>query len=186
FNRAPMLRIAARWPLAEWVAGRVRSDEAFAVEAGRWSLQGVRPANHPRARLRQYAGWVERCPDWPERARRLASELPVLEFSGATPDLRRTFGFAGWRERWIQDVFGARLGGARSATLLCDGLLPLLHTDAAWDAAGWWYHWFAGDLPDVIKGGLRQLGYGDGRTRPLANGVAQGLLGWLLAHEPVR
>ncbi|MBL9210752.1 MAG: DUF2851 family protein, partial [Opitutaceae bacterium] len=42
FNRAPMLRIAARWPLAEWVAGRVRSDEAFAVEAGRWSLQGVR------------------------------------------------------------------------------------------------------------------------------------------------
>lgn len=184
FNRAPMLRIAERWPLTDWAARRVRPDEAFATEIGRWSVQGVRPANQPRARLRQYAEWVEQRPDWPARARRLASELPGVDLSGPTTEWRRTVGFARWRHRLGQELFGATGGGARRETLICDGILPLLSAEAAWDGAGWWYHWFPGDLPLVVKAGLRQLGYGDGRTRPLSNGVAQGLLGWLLAREP--
>jgi len=184
FNRAPMLRIAARWPLADWAAGRVGADEAFVAETGRWSLQGVRPANHPRARLRQYAGWAKQRPDWPARARRIANELPGVKLSDSTPELRRTVGFTRWRERLGQELFGATGGGARRETLVCDGILPLLTAGVAWEGAGWWYHWFAGDLPLVVKAGLRQLGYGDGRTRPLSNGVAQGLLGWLLAREP--
>jgi hypothetical protein len=186
FNRAPMLRIAARWPLADWTAGRVGPDEAFIAETGRWSLQGVRPANHPRARLGQYAGWVGQRPDWPARVRRLASELPRVELSGLTPEWRRTVGFTRWRERLGKELFGANSGGVRRDTLICDGVLPLLTAEVAWEGAGWWFHWFPGDLPLVVKAGLRQLDYGDGRTRPLSNGVAQGLLGWLLAHEALR
>jgi hypothetical protein len=186
FNRAPMLRIAGRWPLADWTNGRGRPEDAFAAEVAGWSLQGVRPANHPKARLRQYANWVDQCPDWPARVRRLAAELPAVEWSGSTPENRRAAGFSRWRERMGRDLFAGTVGGARRDTLICDGILPLLSAEAAWEAAGWWYHWFPGDLPFVVKAGLRQLGYGDGRTRPLSNGVAQGLLSWLLAREPVR
>ena len=186
FNRAPMLRIAERWPLADWAAGRVEPDEAFVAEAGRWSLQGVRPANHPRARLRQYAGWVEQRPDWPAQVRRMAGELPGLELSSPTPEVRRTVGFTRWRDRLGEQLFGSTGGGARRETLMCDGILPLLGAEAAWEGAGWWFHWFPGDLPSVLRAGLRQLGYGDGRTHPLSNGVAQGLLGWLLAREPTQ
>jgi len=186
FNRAPMLRIAARWPLADWAAGRVGPDEAFGAETGRWSVQGVRPANHPRARLRQYARWVELRPDWPARVRRLASDLPKVELAGPTPEWRRTVRFTRWRERMGQELFAADGGGARRDTLICDGLLPLLTAESGWEGEGWWFHWFPGDLPSIVKAGLRQLGYGDGRARPLSNGVAQGLLAWLLAREPAQ
>src|SRR5205809_786294 len=48
FNRAAMLRAAGRWPLATWLQAQVNVDEIYAGEIGGWSLQGVRPANHPR------------------------------------------------------------------------------------------------------------------------------------------
>ena len=67
FNRAPMLQVAGRWPLSEWARGRVVPDEIFTAEGLAWSLQGVRPANHPRGRLRQYAAWTQARPDWPSR-----------------------------------------------------------------------------------------------------------------------
>ncbi len=69
-NRAAMLAVAARHPLAEWAEG-LDIDEIFREREGQWQLQGVRPANHPRLRLRQYQGWVERQPDWPETLRRI-------------------------------------------------------------------------------------------------------------------
>lgn len=45
------------------------ADAVFAEISARgaWSKQGARPANHPRARLRQYARWVAAGPDWPAR-----------------------------------------------------------------------------------------------------------------------
>ena len=71
FNRAPMLTVATTWPLGEWAAGRVDPAAVFMEMAGdeRWSLQGVRPLNHPRLRLRQYADWCAARPDWPARVR---------------------------------------------------------------------------------------------------------------------
>ena len=186
FNRASMLRIAGRWPLANWSGGRVSVDEVFASEAEVWSLQGVRPANHPRVRLRQYARWIEQRPDWPERLRRLADELPVVRPASPCMEVRRAVGLSRWRERWREEIVAGAVGGSRFDTLVCDGLLPLLGATATPDGEGLWFHWFAGSLPSVLTAGMRQLGFGDGRSRPFTNGVAQGLLGWLLAREATR
>jgi hypothetical protein len=182
FNRAPMLRIAGRWPLAEWAQGRVNADEVFAseAEADGWSLQGVRPANHPCNRLRQYATWVEACPDWPAQALALAMNLPEAAPTAATRDVRRALGFAKLRARIAGDICGGSLGGTRLDNLVCDGLLPLIVSRGKRDFHGVWFHWFPGDLPPMVARGLRQLGVFDGRVRPACHGLAQGLLGWLL------
>lgn len=190
FNRPPMLRIAGEWPLARWAAGAVEPDELFAREAaaGGWSLQGVRPANHPRTRLRQYAAWARARSDWPERIRRLAAEFPAAEVAAPTREVRRTAGLTAWRARIADEICGDAVGGTRLDNVVCDGLLPLIA--ARLDPAGLkrlqalWHHWFAGDLPPMLTSGLRQLGFLDGREHPACHGAAQGLLGWLLARDP--
>src|SRR5690606_28261534 len=89
FNRAPMLRIAGEWPLTRWANGNVDTERVCAGEAEGWSLQGVRPANHPRTRLRQYAAWCRERPGWPAGVRELAAGWPVLEREEGTRTARR-------------------------------------------------------------------------------------------------
>jgi hypothetical protein len=186
FNRAPMLSVATRWPLAEWARGAVAAGEVFAAEAGlrRWSLQGVRPANHPRTRLRQYAAWVRAVPAWPERLAGLAAQLPdVAESAGPTAAVRRAHHFADWRERLAREVAGGAVGGSRLDNLICDGWLPLLAARGATAASGLWFHWFPGDSPAQLGRALRELGVLSARMQPACHGLIQGLLGWWLVRE---
>ena len=186
FNRAPMLRIAGQWPLPVWAAGEVDPAEVYAAEAGGWSLQGVRPANHPRTRLRQYAAWTRERPDWPARALRLSTKLPAADSAASTPEVRRTHHLVGLREQIGDELMAGTISGTRLDNVICDGLLPLLAAETARESGSLWYHWFAGDLPPLLTSGLRQLGFFDGRTQPACHGAAQGLLGWLLEREPKR
>jgi hypothetical protein len=186
FNRAPMLRLAGEFPLAAWRGAGLTPEALYARESDNWSLQGVRPANHPRTRLRQYAAWVRARPEWPAGVRALARTLPVVESGATTREVRKTHRCTAWREEIANRVCADAVGGTRLDNLICDGLLPLLAADAAGGSAayGLWYHWFPGDLPPGITGGLRQLGFFDGRANPACHGAAQGLLGWLLEREP--
>jgi hypothetical protein len=185
FNRAPMLRLAGRWPLGEWTRGAVHPDDAFAAEAGAWCLQGVRPANRPRTRLRQYAAWVQARPDWPARLATFAAALTdIPSASVTTAEVRRKQGCTKLRKKFAA-LTGDAIGGTRLDNLVSDGFLPLLaaHTDRDAAAHGVWFHWFPGDLPPYLARGLRQLGVCGARGSPVAHGPAQGLLGWWLAHE---
>jgi hypothetical protein len=66
-NRAAMLAVAAQHPLEAWAAG-LEPERIYNTETGgRWQLRGVRPANHPLTRLRQYQRWVAASPEWPAR-----------------------------------------------------------------------------------------------------------------------
>ncbi len=188
FNRAPMLRIAGQWPLPAWTSGAIAADTAFESESGGWSLQGVRPANHPRTRLRQYAAWTHAQPAWPARALALGRELSADAgiTAGATGEVRRAHHLSALRERLGDEICGNVIGGTRLDNIICDGLLPLVAAHAERDLSGLWYHWFAGDLPTLLTSGLRQLGFFDGRSQPACHGAAQGLLGWLLARETQR
>ncbi len=189
FNRVPMLRIASARPLFDWRAGEGTAAEAFAVERGRWSLQGVRLANHPQSRLRQYAAWVGARPDWPERLAGLARALPPLEADAAgasTADFRRTRALGRLRARIAAEVCGGAVGGTRLDNLVCDGFWPLLAARGAGELLPWWFHWPAGDLPAQVTGALRALGGFTGRGHPACHGFAQGLIGWQLAREDSR
>jgi hypothetical protein len=187
FNRAPMLRLAGRWPMAEWARGAATAVEAFAGEAGQWSLQGVRPANHPRARLLQYETWMRARPEWATRLATVAGEIPVIRDatdSTTTRVVRRTAKFGPWRERLAETICAEAVGGTRLDNLICDGWLPLLAARTGRDdLQSWWHHWFAGDLPPMLPAGLRTLGIFDGKENPACHGAAQGLLGWLLQRE---
>jgi hypothetical protein len=181
FNRAPMLRIASRWPLGVWARGEIEAANVYREES--WSLQGVRPANHPRARLAQYARWARERPAWPESLRTMATTWPAGVFAVATRDVRKANGFAAVRAEIAGRLCAGAIGGTRLDTLICDGLFPLVAGGGGPDLEGLWFNWFPGDLPASVEDGLRQLQVCDGRAQPACHGLAQGLLGWLIERE---
>jgi hypothetical protein len=185
FNRAPMLRVATAWPLSAWSAGKGTADEAFAAEENRWSVQGVRPANHPRVRLRQYAAWTRKRPDWPARLKALAGTLPAGAGAndGSTVDFRRAHELPKFRARLAHEVCADAVGGTRLDNLVCDGFWPLLAMRGADRFFAWWFYWPSGDLPPQVTGALRAIGVFTHNTKPACHGFAQGMLGWLLARE---
>jgi hypothetical protein len=184
FNRAAMSRVAGRWPLCEWAAGKVDPADAFSTEQGNWILHGVRPANHPRGRLVNYREWTQRRGDWPERLTNVAIGWPELGWNECRREARRQGDFPGLR-REFAEVTGGVVGGSRLDTLICDGFLPLLAARGPAEAgiASVWCHWYPGDLPVQVVSGLRQLGLCGRRSQPLGVGLAQGLLGWWIHHE---
>lgn len=185
FNRAAMLTVASGFPLADWSARRIELDKVYASASGRWVLQGVRPANHPKRRLRQYADWCAARPDWPDR---LAGSPVLASLSGSVTVLparewRRANRFTAVRRQVGDDLCGGGVGGTRLDNLCADGFLPLLAARHGGDLETAWMAWPAGDAPEAFVRVLRILGVFDGKTRPIAQGGVQGLLGWLVSRE---
>lgn len=183
FNRAPMLSAATGRPLADWTGRRVDPDEVFATLAERWSLHGVRPLNHPRLRLRQYADWCAARPDWPARLRARAWPGAGAEGGGTVADWRRRAGLGALRVGLRDDICADAVGGNRFDNLVADGFLPLLAADAGRDLQAVWAAWHAGDAPEAVVKSLRGLGVFGGRDRPVSQGPIQGLLGWLWERD---
>ncbi len=185
FNRAPMLRVAAQFPLEAWTGGALPVEAVLAAGAGSWSLQGVRPANQPRTRLRQYALWAKLRHDWPLELEAMASRLPQGGGSveATTAGYRRLQGLVAWRRRLAHELCADAVTGTRFDNLVCDGFLPLLAARAVGQLGGLWFHWFAGDVPPHLMRALRELGVTGGHLQPACHGAAQGLLGWLIERE---
>ncbi len=183
FNRPAMLTVAMRYPLEMWTPDL---DVAHVYEASgaAWQAQGVRPANQPRTRLRQYQAWAVACPGWPDRLLQMAVTLPDGGLEAMpTKVAREAFGLSRLRERFARDLTGSSVGGTRFDTLVCDGFLPLVAAHAGRDAAMVWFHWALGDVPDQVRAALPRLGVAGRGAPPLCHGWAQGLLGWLLEGE---
>lgn len=205
-NRAAMLTVATKHPLATW-GESLDLAQVYAGSGALWQTQGVRPANHPRARLRQYQSWMETHPDWPERLLQLARTLPGIDWSGGDPAAdrariaagsprlqgfggpaptklaRQALGLAKLRETFARDIVGEAVGGTRLDNLICDGFLPLAAAQAGNDPGMVWFHWFLGDVPDQVRAALPKLGVAGRGAQPLCHGWGQGLLGWVLEHE---
>lgn len=183
FNRAPMLDLAARYPFARWQARDVDLSQAYAAVGDRWTLHGVRPANHPWQRLQQYAAWVARRPDWPERWAAMATAWPVIAWTLPTGAARRGHGLAAQRTAVADQLCARCVGGNRLDNLICDGWLPLAAARTGQDLSGLWWHWWPGDQPDFLGRILRELGVISGPAKPAAHGPLQGILQQFLALE---
>lgn len=182
-NRAAMLTVATKYPLEAWTGG-LEVAQVYEESEALWQAQGVRPANHPRTRLRQYLAWVAAHPDWPERLRQMAKTLPTGGFEASPTKLaRRTLDLKKWREAFARDLIGGAVGGTRLDNLGCDGFLPLMAAESGRDLGAVWFHWFLGDVPDQVKNALPKLGIAGRGARPYCHGWAQGLLGWVLDRE---
>jgi len=183
-NRTPMLAVATRFPLEQWSAGALDPATVFAADRLTWHRQGLRPANHPQARLRQYAAWNRCVPDWPDRLLAWADTLPPLPDPAApTREARRQLALAAARRQLPEQVLGRALGGTRLDNLVTDGFLPLIAARTGRDLAPAWFHWYLGDIPDQVRQALRHLGLARPPDQPACHGFGQGLLGWLIARE---
>lgn len=192
FNRAPMLRIAGRWPLSHWSECRVSADQALISERETWSAQGVRPANRPRVRLEQYCRWAAARRSWPTELLGTASTLlgqgmPRSAPIGGTRDFRHASALCGLRARLGDVVCDRQVTGTRFDTLVCDAFLPLLaaRTDPN-DLEQLWLHWFPGDVPPLVRASLRELAVCDLPEHPVCHGLAQGLIDWIIEREVPR
>lgn len=179
-NRAAMLGVAERYPLAAWREG-LETAELLAAGDGRWCRQGVRPANSPSRRLEQYRAWVAAVPDWP--ARWAECSMPASPFGpDGFPELadigaaRRRLGLASWRERVAAEVLGGAVGGLRMHTLIGNGLFPLRAARTASSLFGCWYLGEAGEAPDSIRLALRVAGLVGRGIAPNHEGAVQGML----------
>ncbi|MDD3179300.1 MAG: DUF2851 family protein [Opitutaceae bacterium] len=185
FNRVPMLALASRHALAKWADDIVSPRALFESEGREWRLQGVRPPNHPLARLRQYKTWVKACPNWPDRLRSMSVEVPVAAAAAvpaSTRQVRTVWRLRQLRERMAGVLCAGAIGGTRLDNLICDGFLPLLAAEGERDLSAVWFHWFPGDQPAQIQGALRALEETN-RQQPLCHGLAQGFIGWRLSQE---
>ena len=184
-NRVAMLKLAASYPLEAWADRKIDGSQVFEEGRALWQLHGVRPANHPRTRLRQYAAWVGACPDWPERLIGQAAEFPSGEATiGATVgESRRKLAIPKWRRHLARTICGDVVGGTRFDTLVCDGLLPLAAVHADRDLSAVWFNWFLGDVPLAVRQAMPKLGVASTRSQPLCHGYSQGLLGWILEQK---
>lgn len=183
-NRTAMLATAAHYPLAAWT--EAPRDLAATFEAGRacWQLHGVRPANHPRIRLRQYADWVRACPDWPARLEHLVASVPISPVGqGSVGEARQKADLPRWRDEFARSITGEAVGGTRLDTLVCDGLIPLAAARSGRDLSAMWFNWYLGDVPLAVRQAMTRLGMADGRKHPFCHGFGQGLLGWLLEQK---
>ncbi|MCS6242677.1 MAG: DUF2851 family protein [Opitutus sp.] len=188
FNRAPMLSVASAHPLAQWTQGQVAPDQIFSEDPERWVLQGVRPLNHPRLRLNQYAQWCRERPDWPERLQNGRAWRALQGDGGSAPPTgqgkwRRRVRLTAIRAQMMDELCANRVSGSRFDNLTGDGFMPLLAAQTGLNLAGAWLGWFAGDAPESAVKVLKALGAVDGRDRPVAQGPIQGLLGWMMEQE---
>jgi hypothetical protein len=182
-NRAPMLATATAHPLVAWTDS-MDVAAVFAERVGQWQLQGMRPANHPLRRLRQYRTWVSVRPDWPDRLHRLAQAMKEgADGQLATAQFRKQRDVAGLRASWSRDIVADVLGGSRFDTLVCDGFLPLLAAETGTGLFPLWFHWFLGDVPLEVRKALAALGVAGTKTAPFCQGWAQGFLGWISEQE---
>jgi hypothetical protein len=183
-NRAAMLALAARHPLAHWRSASFPIEQLLEEGRGYWVNGGQRPANHPRVRLRQYQAWVAQSPEWPEQLRTLAADLPGVDGIAADATRRvRQEVIAVWRGKLVDPLTGGTVGGSRLETLVCDGLLPLVTARTGVGLAGVWYHWPLGDAPEQVRMALQRLGLAGIPSRPYCHGSGQGLLGWILERQ---
>jgi len=178
-NRAPMLRLAAKYPLARWASADVSAEERFSEEAAHWKLNGLRPANHPRRRLAQYVEVVQQQPQWPSRLSACLKRFPCADAKMPTTVFRKTVGLPQLRGSLGESVFSGAFAQTRLNTLIVDAILPLATAAGLLDGQAYWVHWSLGDSPPAFTRFLKHAGITN-RLNRQCNGWHQGAIALFL------
>lgn len=177
-NRSVMGNLATRFTPNDFRT--LPADAIFEAGEPHWRLAGVRPANHPLARIRQYQTLLHQVPHWAELVEAWGKRLPFIQVDNSSSrEIRREFSFTAAREFLAREVLCETIGGSRFDTIVVDGLLPLLATHFGRNYFAWWLHWPAGDTPDAYKTFLKDIEV-ISLKQPYCNGLFQGTLQLLI------
>lgn len=176
-NREPMHRVSLRHSLDDFVR-EPDINQVFDSQAGRWKLQGIRPANHPKKRLLQYAEVCRGQPNWPKKMADCFGDIQQME-AVDTAGYRKLADLQGLRESVSSGVFSQHIASSRLNTMLCDALLPLAHAAGICDLENHWMHWYPGDFSERILRFIKMCGLSD-RRYPVSVFLIQGSLQLLL------
>lgn len=177
-NRTPMGNLAEMMPLR--VMSRARhSPDHLLSRVGGWRMGGLRPANHPRRRLRQYAQLLGVREQWPRDLLTFSATLvPLPKSPGelSVRAVRRNFGLLPWLEMARREPLAGVFRGSRYWTLWCDAFWPLLSVQLGKSHFGSWYFSPPGDYPLAMVRFLRQIHLLGPGLPPCPNGLYQGAL----------
>ncbi len=178
-NKSSMLRISQMYPLCFWVEQRVDPLEIFS-SINNWKLKGSRPANHPRARLLQYAELCSDNPNWTDDLMDLIGSIKQAKGMvgvGRKPILNLV-------KKWKDSVLCGKFAPGKANTIWIDGMLPLLSVHSDTEAFEIWKHWPTGDFPQSWKSIFREIGWTDrSKGKVLSNGMVQALIQFLLEEK---
>ena len=175
-NRAVFAKIALKYPLNEWKDGSFSIEELYAQFDGEWRLAGLRPAAHPKVRLKQYLGLVSEQSNWPEKLLAVHFQNMNDKSPSGTAIFRRQFELKKLLIFLKENIFKNHLSDSMVSTLAADMILPLMETKQTKSLFSYWYHWFPGNFPQPLAKFLRDQLAERGIKVPLSNGLQQGLL----------
>jgi hypothetical protein len=175
-NRAVFAKIALDYSYDKMRHNAPSAEHLYESQKGEWRLAGLRPFNHPKARLQQYLDLLKENPDWPQM---LHSMSPIPDPDPFTPVQTSFFRKTSLVRKSAMSILHRicpRLSDALVNTLIADVFLPLLSAKRGDDLFPIWYHWHPGNFPESLACFLRHQCAQRGIQVPLGNGLQQGLL----------
>ena len=174
-----MNQLAQAFPTAYWSSQKRNSTQAFQSICN-WKMKGLRPANHPHIRLKQYAQLWQKNPQWIESLQKL--NIPVPQNEGHCD--RKSLQLSKLNKKWKNNLLCGVLGGTRINTLWIDACLPLLSEIHQVDYFETWFYWYTGDFPRILFKITQEAEIaGHSKKEPFSNGTLQGVLGYCIKNQ---
>ncbi len=183
-NRVPMARLAESIPLSQWRSSRPDPAACLSDKSLIWRLNGLRPANHPLRRLRDYSAFVGRSDVWPVTLQSILTQFQWPQSAGyqsgsslfSSRSERSRLNLTHLR-KLLLGYFNGLAGSSRLDTLMVDAILPLWAAlQSQLPTQAYWLHWPVGDVPPCCRDFLREAFAEDGLVPVFNNGLLQGAL----------
>jgi hypothetical protein len=182
-NRLPFWEMADTFPPELWGDSLIPFLKEGWWHHVQWSAG--RPGARAEARLISYArlphGWMDALQSIMQRhfaASAHVSDQAEPGDAGTILEVRRRLGLGIFQAHLIQFVLGAAFSTDMAQRLLLDVFLPLCAASGVTSPALGYLIWFnarPGHYPTGHAALLQTIGLCDGRSRPIANGLLQGL-----------
>ena len=177
-NKVQMSNLAKIFLPSFWKEENGQVDEIY-NRINYWKIRGLRPANHPKQRIKQYLQLWKSSPDWIDKL--LVLEIPdqkIIEHS-----TRKSLGLPSLNKKW-KSALNNTIGGTRVNTLWVDACLPLLSEINNKDYFTTWYYWYPGDMPQLLKNLAQKAAVsGHSKKNPYSNGSLQGIFGYCIKNN---
>ena len=139
-----MNQLAQAFPTAYWSSQKRNSTQAFQSICN-WKIKGLRPANHPHIRLKQYAQLWQKNPQWIESLQKLNIPVPQNEGHCDRKSLQLSKLNKNGKTIYVRSVW--RNSNKHS---WIDACLPLLSEIHQVDYFETWFYWYPGDFPRIL------------------------------------